>query len=148
MYIRTVPVWIRRSGACYVWCNEKCGKWLGVLRIVVVLPALLTRKEVQLGSGTIHEPSAMLERNTRTLSVYVYQNLHKGWRVNVSGIHRQGAVYLTNRVYVWAYVSCKNVIQGTGCASVTRNSEPRLLSVDIQQRFSNLPTGVFECCFL
>lgn len=39
---------------------------MGVLRIVVVLPALFTRKEVQLGSGTIHES------HTRGRAAYIH----------------------------------------------------------------------------
>lgn len=112
---------------------------MGVLRIVVVLPALFTRKEVQLGSGTIHES------HTRGRAAYVCvrvcQNLHKDYLMCKCTFHRWGAVYLMQHVYVCVYVWRKNVIQGAGCASVTWNSVHGSVSTDLQQRFSIFSTS-------
>lgn len=65
-------------------------KWMGVLRIVVVLPALFTRKEVQLGSGTIHES------HTRGRAAYTHavrvcrvcQKLYKDYLMCKCTFHR------------------------------------------------------------
>lgn len=124
---------------------------MGVLRIVVVLPALFTRKEVELGSGTIHESCARVGTRVQAYTHPAPRRVSESATKLPACVRKctdeRGAVCLMRRVYVRAYVSRKNVIQGSGCASVTRNSVRRPMSADLPQRFSNFPTLVVVTCF-